>query len=190
MWPSGVSPACPGMQRSLSTLAGSNTNSYHSCVNTGNCAASRVVLLPSLVQFYSEFMQLNIQQKTQGFPLCRLLGDLSLCRFVSPVLSPPFQIPYPQTLISVSQTQRGCLLCLDSPLALWSRNVSRKKVRAIIGIIYPPPPLGDDPVLPSFMVKNGFFMYFVQFCSFLWQEGNSNISYSFMARNRKVSFIF
>lgn len=45
-------------------------------------------------------------------------------------------------------------------------------------------------MLPAFMVKNGFFMCFVQFCSFLWQEGNSNISYSFMARNRKVSFIF
>lgn len=112
------------MPRSLSTLAGSNTNSYHSCVNTGNCAASRVVLLPSLVQFYSEFMQLNIQQKTQGFPLCRLLGDLSLCRFVSPVLSPPFQIPYPQTDLCLPNSER-----LPALLGFPSCSVIQKRLQ-------------------------------------------------------------
>lgn len=68
-------------------------------MRTGNCAASRLVLLPSFVQFYSEFIQLSIQPKTQSFPWSWSLGVLSLCGFCLSNTLPPISNPTSQILI-------------------------------------------------------------------------------------------
>lgn len=124
-------------------------------MRTGNCAASRLCLLPSFVQFYSEFIQLSIQPKTQSFPWSWSLGVLSLAAFVSNTL-PPISNPYIPDSDCVSQTQRGYLLCMGPLPALWSRNVCRKKAKSNCRAHLYFPSLGITLLCLWMMYENSF----------------------------------